>query len=583
VAAAPVVSAPTISDEKEAVEEKIPELKAPDMPVEKPPVIPEAQSGEMSGERAKELYEQARRAPIQVKDTTPISLREEEVWEELPPGISQQAPTEISQAPVIPPPDIMEEEDEPPEVTADEQETVRSYVMKHKLPSPTEIAQREKEVSGMTNIESGQSDWQYMTDEEKSEFPQYNPKASKDVQRRAEAIDLRLWEAGDEKEEKEEKIQELPAPDIPIPPPAEIPAPQSGQVAPQRAAELISQAYGSKSDPIQLGMSSRVSRPSGKQKRQNTRMLKAGLDAIRKRRSDLGLDLKKLSKRTKLDIKEIKPETFEQIKTETKVEPKIEAVPFKKKTYPPLPEEKQSEVPDMPMLERKESATSFPVPKKEVPDRPMLERKESAKSFPVVKKERPTLKRKESAASFPVIKKEKQPALQKKETSASFPGPKPKKASPKPKAKKRVRFQDSGKTSTDVKVTSTPTQQVTVTAASPAANLGGLSAKIDELLKESRESKRKGKAKSAYTAAKKQYKAFRKKTLANVKTQNKEIQKRETARIKKLPVKQRAAAKKKLKEALKERTDKVKRQMPSKIQTPGQLRNLMAGIRTLKV
>jgi hypothetical protein len=309
--------------------------------------------------------------------------------------------------------------------------------------------------------------------------------------------------------------------------------------------------------------------------------LKAGLDAIRKRRSDLGLDLKKLSKRTKLDIKEIKPETFEQIKTEMKVEPKIEAVPFKKKIYPPLPEEK-SEVPDMPMLERKESATSFPVMKKEVPDQPMLTRKESAKSFPIVKKERPTLKRKVSAASFPVIKKEKQPALQKKETSASFPGPKPKKSSPTPKAKKRVTFKESGKVSTDVKVTSTPTQQVTV-ASSPAANLGGLSAKIDELLKESRESKRKSKQNSAYTAAKKQYREFRKKTLANVKTQNKEIQKRETARIKKLPVKQRAAAKKKLKEALKERTNKVKRQMPSKIQTPGQLRNLMSGIRTLKV
>jgi hypothetical protein len=38
----------------------------------------------MDPKRAKELYQQVRAAPIQVKDTTPISLRDEEVSEQAP-------------------------------------------------------------------------------------------------------------------------------------------------------------------------------------------------------------------------------------------------------------------------------------------------------------------------------------------------------------------------------------------------------------------------------------------------------------------------------------------------------------------
>ena len=68
-----------------------------------------------------------------------------------------------------------------------------------------------------------------------------------------------------------------------------------------------------------------------------------------------------------------------------------------------------------------------------------------------------------------------------------------------------------------------------------------------------------------------------------MKAQNKDIKKREAAKIKKLPVKQRPAARKKLNEALKQREDKVKKELPSKVQTPGQLRNLMGAFRTLKV
>jgi len=214
------------------------------------------------------------------------------------------------------------------------------------------------------------------------------------------------------------------------------------------------------------------------------------------------------------------------------------------------------------------------------------------------------LERRVSTTSVPVPKKRRRKLVE-KEKAVSFPRPKPPSppGSPKPKKQKRkVRFEEPIKRSlkpallvrregrgagakqrSDMKVA--PTQQVTVTATqqSGASGLSGLSAKIDELLRASKESKRKGKQKSAYTAAKKEYKAYRKKVLANVKAQNKDIKKREAAKIKKLPVKQRPAARKKLKEALKARADKVKTELPSKVQTPGQLRNLMTAFRTLKV
>ena len=130
-----------------------------------------------------------------------------------------------------------------------------------------------------------------------------------------------------------------------------------------------------------------------------------------------------------------------------------------------------------------------------------------------------------------------------------------------------------------------PTQQVTVTPTqqSSAAGMGGLSAKIDELLRRSKEGKQKTKNRSAYTAAKKEYQAYRKKAMNNVKAENKAIRKRESEKIKKLPVKQRVAARKKLKAALKAREDKVKQRLPSKVQTPGQLRGLMSAFRVLKV
>ena len=103
------------------------------------------------------------------------------------------------------------------------------------------------------------------------------------------------------------------------------------------------------------------------------------------------------------------------------------------------------------------------------------------------------------------------------------------------------------------------------------------------MLKAAGESKRKGKQKSAYAAAKKQYRDYRKKALANVRAENKGIKKRESAKIKKLPVKQRPEARKRLKAALQKREQAVKIKLPAKVQTPGQLRGLMQAFRTLTV
>ncbi len=132
---------------------------------------------------------------------------------------------------------------------------------------------------------------------------------------------------------------------------------------------------------------------------------------------------------------------------------------------------------------------------------------------------------------------------------------------------------------------SAPTQQVTVAPGTQGAvaGLGALTQKISELLAKTKDAKLRKTQKSAFSKAKKEYGQYRKKAMANLKAENKEIKKRESAKIKKLPTKDRVAARKKLKEALKERTDKLKKQLPGKVSSPGELRNLMGRFRTLKV
>ena len=128
--------------------------------------------------------------------------------------------------------------------------------------------------------------------------------------------------------------------------------------------------------------------------------------------------------------------------------------------------------------------------------------------------------------------------------------------------------------------TVTVTPQTTV---SGQAGNAALSAKIDQLLRESREKKGKTRAKSLFTKAKKEYAHMRKNSLAKLKAENKAIQKRERAKIQKLPADQRAKARQKLKAALKEREAKLKKKFPSKVETPGHLRSLLSSFRVLKI
>jgi hypothetical protein len=318
-----------------------------------------------------------------------------------------------------------------------------------------------------------------------------------------------------------------------------------------------------------------VYRPEPKKQVKQTRdLLKAGLTAVRKKQRAMGF--KVLSKpiiaaKPKLTVQRAEPITVAPVQPPRKPERKPEGIPMppKRKT-PKLTVSRSTEV---------------SVPGKEQPK--LARTRPTGVSIPGKKK--PKLTR--GAPTAVSIPGKPAPKLERKESAVSFRAPKPKKAEPR-SPKRKVRFaqptvvykERPGRgTGSSMKVA--PTQQVTVTPTqqSGAVGLSGLSAKIDELLRASKESKRKGKQKSAYAAAKKQYKAYRKKALANVKAQNTDIRKREVAKINKLPVKQRSAARKKLKEALKARADKVKTELPSKVQTPGQLRNLMTAFRTLKV
>ena len=71
--------------------------------------------------------------------------------------------------------------------------------------------------------------------------------------------------------------------------------------------------------------------------------------------------------------------------------------------------------------------------------------------------------------------------------------------------------------------------------------------------------------------------------MANMKEENKKIKARENEKIKRMPVKERTAARKKLKDALKKRLDRVKQELPGRVSTPSELNSLMKRFRTLKV
>ena len=70
--------------------------------------------------------------------------------------------------------------------------------------------------------------------------------------------------------------------------------------------------------------------------------------------------------------------------------------------------------------------------------------------------------------------------------------------------------------------------------------------------------------------------------LAAVKKQNKEIKRKQLAKIRRMPADQRAAARKSLKEQLKKREEEIASRLPTKIESAKHLQSLIAK-RTLKV
>jgi len=119
-----------------------------------------------------------------------------------------------------------------------------------------------------------------------------------------------------------------------------------------------------------------------------------------------------------------------------------------------------------------------------------------------------------------------------------------------------------------------PSQQVSVSAPrgggggggpGPVAGLTALMKRIDDLLKEKAEAKTKTKRKKALSVAKKTYTKYRKQQIANLKASHKDFKKKELAKIRKMPLKQRAALRKQLKERLKKQSDSLKSSLPSKI------------------
>jgi hypothetical protein len=203
--------------------------------------------------------------------------------------------------------------------------------------------------------------------------------------------------------------------------------------------------------------------------------------------------------------------------------------------------------------------------------------------LPESPKRRRTLQAASSSQSAPEPKK---PRKLERASSSKFEAHKkkspPKKKSPKKKSPKRakvvyrdrvVRGPGGGGRASDMKVA--PTQQVTVAGGKGSADLSGLVAKIDKLLKEQGEKKAKTAQKKVFTAAKKEYRAYRKKAVADIKARNKLIKKKELSRIRRLPQAQRAGERTKLKKILKERLDSVTKKLPSKIQSPGQLREIL--------
>ena len=249
-----------------------------------------------------------------------------------------------------------------------------------------------------------------------------------------------------------------------------------------------------------------------------------------------------------------------------------------------------------PPLEPATSAAAYPTKQKQ---QPSLTRTAASNIDIIAKPRKRKLQEATRSVSVRVPKKPARRKLQKATSSVSISVPKkqppsPKPRSPKPRSPRRA-GRGSGRPAggpsgrgaagstqqSDMKVA--PTQQVTVAGGQGSAGIGALVAKIDQLLKEQKDAKRKTAGKKAFAGAKKQYKDYRKKMLAAVKTQNKDIKKKELARIRRMPTDQRAKARSVLKQRLAARAKAVKDKLPTKISDPAHLQRLISASRTLKV
>jgi len=117
-----------------------------------------------------------------------------------------------------------------------------------------------------------------------------------------------------------------------------------------------------------------------------------------------------------------------------------------------------------------------------------------------------------------------------------------------------------------------PSQQVSVSAprgsssgAMPAPGLQALLKKIDDLLKDKAKATTKAKGKKSMTTAKKTYKLYRKKQMSDMKAKHKAYKKAELAKIRKMPMKQRAQLRKQLKDRLKTHEAALKQKLPTKV------------------
>ena len=326
-------------------------------------------------------------------------------------------------------------------------------------------------------------------------------------------------------------------------------------------------------------------KPLLSQRKHVSEMISKGIRAVNRKAEQLGLRKRSIAKRRTATRTKLHGEPITQAPSLPPRKPPSnvpEGIIFK------APPKRKPQ----PKLQPRRQATSYPVPKQ-----PTLQPRRQAKSYPVAKdpalfplpttppkkKPRPRAPRPIQPRKQPEPKPKKR-QLFKSESSRSERQAKKKKESPKKQVVREI-IREVGRgrgSSGDMKVA--PTQQVSVPVSNVSrGDTSELAKKIDLLLKLTASKKKKSAQRKGVTEAKKKYREMRNKAIASIKLENKEITKRENEKIKRLPAKQRAAARKSLRVQLKARIDKLKQKLPSKVKTEGQLRNLLSSFKSMKV